>query len=244
MRTVLKLGGSVITVKDRPMTVDEGALGRAARAVAASPELVIVHGGGSFGHHYAEQYGVSPSAGTTTAREITAIHGAMQELNGAVVERLQESEVEAVPVAPLSMGWRDDAGSLSIASGPLASMVSEGLVPVSHGDVVVNRGAGATILSGDELVGAIAEQVDADRIGICSDVPGVLDRDGEVIERVESYEAVDGLLGGSESTDVTGGMAGKVRQLLGRSTPAEIFDLAGLEQFLAGDAPGTSIGLR
>lgn len=50
---VLKLGGSVVTDKDEPETVDEAGLAAAADAVAPLAEsrrVVVVHGGGSFGH--------------------------------------------------------------------------------------------------------------------------------------------------------------------------------------------------
>jgi isopentenyl phosphate kinase len=47
MTTVLKLGGSVVTEKDEPESVDEASLAAAADAVVGSGgrELVVVHGG-------------------------------------------------------------------------------------------------------------------------------------------------------------------------------------------------------
>jgi isopentenyl phosphate kinase len=37
-------------------------------------------------------------------------------------------------------------------------------------------------------------------------------------------------------------MAGKVRELLSLDAPAYVFDVDGLEDFVAGGAPGTQIG--
>jgi isopentenyl phosphate kinase len=78
-------------------------------------------------------------------------------------------------------------------------------------------------------------------VGLCSDVPGVLDTEGEVVDRVTAIEDVADALGGSDATDVTGGMAAKVRTLLDLDAPASVFDLDGLDAFLRGDAPGTLV---
>ena len=242
MTTVVKLGGSVVTRKDEPETVDEGNLGRAATALADGPtDLVVVHGGGSFGHHHASEHGVTTTDGTHEAVGVTDIHGAMKRLNDAVVAALQGAGVPAVPVHPFSVAHRDADGSLSFPAGSVRTMLGEGFVPVCHGDVVAQEGAGATILSGDELVVSLAASLDADRVGLCSDVPGVLDDEGAVVPRIERFEDVAAYLGGSEATDVTGGMATKVRELLALDAPAQVFDLDGLAGFLAGEDGGTRI---
>jgi isopentenyl phosphate kinase len=240
--TVLKLGGSVVTDKDEPETVDEAGLARAASALAGETELLVVHGGGSFGHHHASEYGVTTTEGTADAAGVTTIHGAMKELNRAVVAALKAEGVPAVPLHPFSAARREGDGTLHLPGDVASAMLDEGFVPATHGDLVVHVGRGATILSGDELVVSLAESLDADRVGLCSDVPGVLDAAGEVVPDIERFEDVAPFLGGSGSTDVTGGMATKVRELLALSAPAQVFDLDGLNAFVAGDSPGTRVG--
>ncbi|SIR59683.1 isopentenyl phosphate kinase [Natronorubrum thiooxidans] len=243
---VLKLGGSVITDKDRPETLDGDSLEQAADAVAnaleGEPEdLVIVHGGGSFGHHNASEHGVSTIAGTHDAAAVLEIHGAMKTLNQFVLSRLLDRDVQAVPVHPFSTAHRDDSGDLELPTGQIETMLGEGFVPVLHGDVIPHTGVGATIVSGDELVAELAHDLEADRIGLCSTVPGVLDADEAVIERISAYEDVAAVLGASEATDVTGGMAAKVQALLALEAEASIFGLEGLASFLGGESPGTTI---
>jgi isopentenyl phosphate kinase len=256
MVTVLKLGGSVITEKERAETLDGAALDRAAGAIAdavtadtggadtpgASTDLAVVHGGGSFGHHHAERRGVSTDAGTDDAGAAMAIHGAMTTLNRVVLDRLQDRGVPALPVHPLSLAHRDRSGDLSCPAGGIEALLGEGLVPVLHGDVIPHEGAGVTVLSGDEIVAELAGALAADRVGLCSTVPGVLDSEGAVIDVIEDYDDVADALGDSAATDVTGGMAGKVRTLLDAGAPAWVFDLDGLPAFLSGDSPGTRIG--
>jgi len=244
MTTVVKLGGSVVTEKDSPETVDDAALARAADAVADfEGDLVVVHGGGSFGHHAAAERGVSTESGTRSAADARAIHDAMGRLNTAVLDALHDAGVEALPVRPLSLACRDGDGDLSLPTGSVATMLAEGFVPVLHGDGVVQSGAGVTVTSGDDLVVALAEDgaLDVDRVGLCSTVPGVLDGDGEVIARIERFADVAEALGGSDATDVTGGMAAKVEKLLVLGAPAHVFGPESLDEFLAGDAPGTVV---
>ena len=253
MTTVLKLGGSVITDKDREETLDGAALEAAATAVGSAldgsarppgqstPELVIVHGGGSFGHVNASEHGVSTTRGSHDIGAVHAIHGAMKTLNRFVLDRLLEQGVRAVPVHPFSLAARDGDGTLTLPSEPVETLLTEGFVPVLHGDVVAQRDAGVTIISGDELVTELTTRLDADHVGLCSTVPGVLDGDGAVVDRIDAYEDVAAVLGASESTDVTGGMAAKVQALLALEAEASIFGLEALPAFLEGESPGTTI---
>jgi isopentenyl phosphate kinase len=256
--TVLKLGGSVVTEKDSRETVDGDALASLAAdiaGVAGRPtadtaqsadapvpaDLVVVHGGGSFGHYHAEEWGVTTTEGTRSAPGALAIHEAMKRLNRAVLDSLQSREVAALPVHPLSVGARDAAGDLSLPLDSTRRLLAEGFVPVLHGDGVAHESEGVTVLSGDEIVVRLAEGLDADRVGLCSTVPGVLDDAGEVIPTIESFDEVAHLLGESDATDVTGGMAGKVRTLLALDAPAYVFGPEGVADFLAGGSPGTRI---
>ncbi|MFB6252868.1 MAG: isopentenyl phosphate kinase [Halobellus sp.] len=243
---VLKLGGSVVTDKETPETVDDQSLAEAVETIGeATPErLVLVHGGGSFGHYQADKHGVSLSTGSHDAQGVWAIHDAMRRLNDVIVGQLQDAGVSALPVHPLSVAARDANADLTLPRESIRMMLAEGFVPVLHGDVVAQADAGATIISGDELVTRLATGLSADRVGLCSTVPGVYDDDGAVIPRISEFAQVDAVLGESETTDVTGGMAEKVRALLELDTPAHIFGPESLPVFLAGESAGTVVDSR
>ncbi|NEU57222.1 isopentenyl phosphate kinase [Halorussus sp. MSC15.2] len=248
--TVVKLGGSVVTDKDRPEALDGPALDAAADAIADAlaaadvSNLVVVHGGGSFGHHHASEHGVSKTRGSGDAAAAVEIHGAMKTLNDFVLSRLHDRDVPAVPVHPFSAASRNAEADLTLLTEQVETMLGEGFVPVLHGDVVAHEGEGVTILSGDEVVTGVATGIDADRVGFCSTVPGVLDDSDDVIPEISAYDEVADYLGGSDATDVTGGMAGKVRALLSLGAPATIFGPDDLRDFLAGEDPGTRIDGR
>lgn len=239
---VLKLGGSVVTEKDRPETVATDRLAALAADVAGfDGELIVVHGGGSFGHHHASEHGVSRTEGSREAAAARDITGAMRELNDAVVTALADAGTPAVPVHPFSLGTRRADGTLALPTDAIATMLDEGFVPVLHGDVVAHIGEGVTILSGDELVVVLANALAAERVGLCSAVPGVLDESGTVVPIIRSFDDVAAALGGSDTTDVTGGMTAKVQELLALDVPACVFDIDGVAPFLAGGSPGTRI---
>lgn len=244
MTVLLKLGGSVVTEKDREATVDEVALDRVATAIgdADLDRLVVVHGGGSFGHPAAAAHGLSETQGTHDAEAVRAVHAAMRALNDAIVGRLADEGVPTAPLHPFSAAARDREGELDLAVAPVATLLDEGFVPVLHGDGVVQAGAGVTVLSGDEIVAYLADALPADRVGLCSTVPGVLDASGAVVDRIERFEDIAEAVGASDDTDVTGGMAGKVRRLLDLQVAAHVFGPDELATFLAGGAPGTRLG--
>ena len=243
MTVVLKLGGSVVTEKDRDETVADDRLAALASAIADSgvSDLVVVHGAGSFGHPHAAEHGASTTSGTRDPAAVRDIAGVMERLNDAVVGALADAGVPAVPVHPFAAGFRTESGDLQFPTGQVAAMLDEGFVPVLHGDILTHAGKGATILSGDELVTHFGAALDADRVGLCSTVPGVLDTDGDVIPEITAFEDAAGALGESDATDVTGGMAAKVRALLDLGSPAYVFGPDALDGFLAGDDAGTRI---
>lgn len=241
MTTVLKLGGSVITEKDRAETLDGAALDRAADAVAAADDdLLLVHGAGSFGHHHADAHDVSTTEGTDDWRAVADVHGAMKTLNSLVLSRLHDRDVPAVPVHPLSAADRTADGELTLPTGAVERLRDEGFVPVLHGDLIAQDGRGVTVLSGDEVVAELAGLPEVDRVGLCSTVPGVL-RDDEVIPEITVFEDVADAVGASDATDVSGGMAAKVRTLLAMDVPASVFGLDDLPAFLGGESPGTTV---
>ena len=158
-----------------------------------------------------------------------------------MIRSVTDAGVPAVPVHPLSAVHRRADGTLRFPEGAVETMLGEGFVPVLHGDVVAHETKGATILSGDELVVELGEALSADRIGVCSAVSGVYDSAGDVIDRIDSFDDVENAVGESGDTDVTGGMAGKVRALLALDAPASVFGIEALDSFIEGDDPGTRI---
>jgi isopentenyl phosphate kinase len=119
-------------------------------------------------------------------------------------------------------------------------MLELGMVPVIHGDVVMDLSKGACIVSGDQIVRYLAVALGITRVGLATDVPGVLDG-GRVVSRLTRESAQALQIGSSMHTDVTGGMRGKINEVLELADAgigSDIFHVSRIADFLQGGAHG------
>lgn len=235
MTKVLKIGGSVLTEKSDEETLS-GIFDDIIRAVAEADtdDLILVHGAGSFGHPHAQRNEITKEEGGREGAHET--HAAVARLNRRVVDALNEHDVEALPVHPLSCAWRD--GVLGFETSPAQTLLEEGFLPVLHGDVVAEAGSGVSVLSGDEIAVELAALWDVE-VGMCTSAGGVLDEEGNRLEHVSSVEEITEL--GDEGVDVTGGIRGKVESLLSLTSGGRVFGANELEEYLDGDSVGTLV---
>ena len=242
LRVVLKLGGSVVTDKAGECAVRNDRIGECAGEIARRPgvQLVLVHGAGSCGHPQACRHRLDQGVPPGDLAGIPETHHAVADLNRIIVDALRGAGREAVGVHPLGHCVAT-AGRLQHPDWrPVGFMLSLGLTPVLHGDVVMDTVRGASIVSGDQLVSSLARALSPDRVGLATDVPGVLGGDGAVVGRIRRGEG-KGLAGGSRSTDVTGGMEGKLGELLALAdagVSSSIFHASRIGDFLDGRPHG------
>ncbi len=223
----LKLGGSVLTDKTRPEVLDEGTLARVAGACAevlrtsGAPRLLLGHGGGSFGHHWAQHYGTHLGVHDDRGWEgVVRVADAMSRLNREVVGCLLEAGVRAVSMQPSASAIADGRTLAEMAIGPLQMLLEAGLVPVVYGDVIVDRQEGAMIASTEMIFGYLARHLHPRRIVLVGEA-GVFTADPHNDPSAERIPVVDDTTirnvlrqtAGSHGVDVTGGMASKVRTM-------------------------------
>ena len=248
--TILKIGGSVITDKDSVSVAKKDEIDRISQEIAAFRKevkmpLILVHGAGSFGHPQAIEH---MSKGFN-ANGAYLIHTSVKALNSMVVDSLNKAGLNALPVHPLSSCLLENGNIAEFKMAHIKLMLERDIVPVLHGDVVMDRVLGAAVLSGDRIVPYLATATAASGIGAGSNVDGVLDNKGEVIKKITPLSFVDikKNIQGASSPDVTGGMLGKVLELLELSKKgisSRIFNAAKknmISKFLYGEDVGTLI---
>lgn len=260
-RSVLKLGGSVITVKGDPaLILRKKELERIAKEVASVHitlrPLVLVHGAGSFGHQIVARTRIHEKVESEHDRLAWAETQILQnELNAMVCRIFLNKGVPAVPYQASSSGWMLNGKLHSIELRPLRNLVKQGLMPVLYGVPAVEETGGCRILSGDTLTVAAAQFVNASLIFYGTDVDGVFKEnptknpDSKKWEKIsqKNWNHVKQGLTGSSNTDVTGGMAGKVHealQLSRKGISARIFDATmegSVTSVLEGEPLGTEI---
>ncbi len=226
---IVKVGGSLITRKSEPMRADVEAMSLVARALSGARGMILVHGGGSFGHPLAVAGGLSSRAISRDAAAASATRMAMHELSLIFMRELALAGLRPFlfhPSQPDSPAFWDWAASLSL------SLLEAGATPVTHGDVGVT-GGGFRVVGGDEICLRLAERLRPRRVVFLMDVPGVLrdPRDpSSVIEELDSESARE-LAGRLSGGDATGGISAKL------SFAASIADL-GIEVYiLSGRSP-------
>lgn len=222
----LKLGGSLITNKDQAHT----ALIEEIDAIAAQikhfrqdyPEvrLLIGHGSGSFGHVAAKKYGTRK--GVRTAAEWQGFLEVWREahaLDEIVVERFSRLGLPVLSF-PFSAGALARQGQVqSWTTRPIQMALDNGLLPIIFGDVAFDEVLGGTILSTEEQMKHLVPALTPTRIllagleeGVWQDFPACT----RLIKTITTatYPQVSQHVFGSSSTDVTGGMASKVAEMM------------------------------
>ncbi|UCC58794.1 MAG: isopentenyl phosphate kinase family protein [Candidatus Bathyarchaeum sp.] len=221
---VLKLGGSVITNKKKPSTPNLRAIERLANEISQAKisSLILVHGGGSFGHPVAERYSLAEGfRDRSQVMGFSETHRAMTELNSLVMEALISHNIPAVEVQPSSCVVTKAGRITNMELNPLKKMLKMGFVPVLYGDAVLDSEKGFAILSGDQLVSSLAITLDAKRIIMGVDEDGLYTADpktdpsAHLIDQItlEELKSLKHTIEGSKATDVTGGMLRKIIEL-------------------------------
>jgi isopentenyl phosphate kinase len=183
----------------------------------------LVHGGGSFGHPVAKQYGINE--GYKDSSQIIGFsktHQAMTVLNNLVVDSLINQDMPAIAVPPSSCMITKSGRIESFEERPLIRMLEMGFLPVLYGDAVLDSDIDFTILSGDQLVSSLAMNLDAERIIIGADVDGLHTADPKTDSSARhiphltltELKKLQHRVGEAKVTDVTGGMPGKMRELI------------------------------
>jgi isopentenyl phosphate kinase len=226
---LVKLGGSVITDKNRPFVALEDVVRRLGREIiqAASDapglHLIIGHGSGSFGHQVAHEY--RTHEGIVNAE---SWHGfaetarAAARLNRLVTDWLFEEGLPVVSFQPSATARCRDRQLVRLDTEPLQRALRAGLIPIVYGDVALDEQQGFTIISTEQIFDYLATRLPATRIVLAGIVDGVFDADpvryplAARFERItpRSWPHVRTALGGSHAIDVTGGMLSKVHAMV------------------------------
>jgi len=226
---ILKIGGSILTNKDSAESeIDSKSLKRIASEIKSSldrsdKQLIIVHGAGSFGHPPAKEYKIGEPFQKDEYPQkrigFCKTQNAVKKLNMLICEAFIE---EGLPVVAIPASSFMTATNKRITDGNLNSFkkyLDKGFIPVIYGDVVLDNQLEICVISGDQLIQYLAVNLNPDRVILGTDVDGVYSKnpkthdDAIFFDRFSSLEDLD-TLEGTTNVDVTGGMVGKIKELL------------------------------
>tara|TARA_B100000683_G_scaffold43955_1_gene39702 strand:- start:14605 stop:15462 length:858 start_codon:yes stop_codon:yes gene_type:complete len=185
---VIKFGGGLITNKSKMCTPDLGIIdqlvGVVVKCLDSGMKVIVVHGAGSFGHlrskHWRLQEGLIEDIEITPQDDcksqkmaVGIVRNEMLTLNSIIVEAFSKQGVSSITLPPHK--WAKNTGS-NFHGEILETFTTDKDVAITFGDVVDCDEGEFGILSGDDLV-----------VRICQDVPNVS-------RLVFAIKGVDGIL--------------------------------------------------
>lgn len=237
--TIIKVGGSVITdKKSAEPKLNEAALEIFAKDISAifkkkSSRLIICHGAGSYGHQIVKRTGIHNGIETAEqAHAFAETQKQMNELNVLVCSALLKQGVPAIPAQTSACAIMDSGRISDFDTKAIEGFLEVRMVPVVYGVPAFDKKQKCSILSGDQIAPFLAKKLGAKKIIHGTNVDGIFTADpnknpaAEKISEIsqQNIEQVKKLLGGSAATDVTGGMLGKVSELLELGIESQIVD--------------------
>ena len=224
---ILKLGGSVLTKKHGFMEADTASIAKLASIVgkaykAGVRDLIIVHGAGSFGHAPVIKYKLNNGVKTKKQTWACALtHSACSHFSSHVTDALIKEGVPAMSVPPADIARSKNRRIVFMDRKVVFAHIKAGYIPVLFGDMIPDSKLGCSVCSGDQIVAYFGKY--ASRVIMATNVDGVLVH-GKVVPFItrKNFGEVKRHLHCSGAPDVTGGMEGKIREIMECRAPAYI----------------------
>lgn len=223
----LKLGGSVLTDKGREGSLRKAVARRLLSEVAkAGVPVVLFHGAGSFGHPPAERWGLGTTPVTPDRRAgISETLAAVSRLHAELLQIAFDAGLRPISV-PLHILTESAGGILEdLPVGRIQALLDEGFTPVLHGTVVRDDRLGWRVASADEILSDLAPDLEPRLAVFATDVDGVLDEGGQVIDVLGDVDVL--VDAGGDGADITGRMQGKIRHGLAVAETCPVLVLNG-----------------
>jgi isopentenyl phosphate kinase len=227
----LKLGGSLITDKNKEETAHPDVIRRIAREVRSALDrnpdlrLLLGHGSGSFGHFVAQRHGLLEE-GPPNWQGYAQTGAAAARLNRLATDIFLEESVPVVSIQPSASARCRDGELIGMETETIERTLHHGLVPLIYGDVALDDVRGCTIISTEQIFAYLAHQLEPARMGLsrivlAGEVSGVFtadplrDESARLTPEIsrQNISQVEHALAGSHGVDVTGGMVSKVRTM-------------------------------
>ena len=223
----IKLGGSLITDKRREKHARGEVITRLAQEIAAlrrqsEGRWIVGHGSGSFGHVEAHRHEIH--RGVRAPEQLPGLAATADE--AARLHRMVTGALRSAGESPFS--FAPSSAMITVAGlpealylEPLRRALDLGLLPVTYGDVVMDREQGCSICSTEtlfvRLVAAFQERgLEVSRVFWLGETDGIYDDSGATIAEIAAADAgpIRERVEGAQGVDVTGGMRHRLEATL------------------------------
>ncbi len=206
---LIKLGGSVITNKEKALSPRRKAIENMVKNLKKVDEpMTVVHGGGSYGHYWSVKYDMHTKERKYDLRGVSIVKNSMIELNKIILDSMIKNRLSPYCLPPTDF---------MSANKPIVKKVKEiekiaksGMIPVTFGDVLWYGQNKTYVLSGDRIMTHIAKILKP-RLTIFALNEDGLYSDLKSKKLVEELQAERPVIS-ENKMDVTGGMTRKVEE--------------------------------
>ena len=222
---ILKIGGSIITHKERglPQVNLPNVRKIVNQLVGLNKKFILIHGAGSFGHPIVKRTGIHK--GIRKKKDLVSFAETQRlqnKLNCLITKELIKKDLPAFPCQASSQAVMSEGRLIKMDLDAIRGLLKLGLIPVLYGVPAYDVQRGCSILSGDQIASFLAKNLKIKKIIMASDTDGIFsadpkkDKNAQHIKRINraNFKKVKKMLTGSSSVDVTGGMAGKVLEII------------------------------
>ncbi|HWY34423.1 MAG TPA: isopentenyl phosphate kinase [Nitrosopumilaceae archaeon] len=206
---LIKLGGSIITNKQKPLTPNISAINKIAIQLKKIREpIIIVHGGGSFGHYWSVRYNMHTKPAKYSKKGVAIVKNSMIELNKIILDSFLKNKLNPYCLPPTDFMFGDKADTKKVKE--ILRIAKDGLVPVSYGDVLWHGQNKFYILSGDKIMEILAKVLKPRLAVFVLNVDGVYSdmKTKKLLYEIKSQKTTISKVG----MDVTGGMTRKIKE--------------------------------
>jgi len=160
---LLKLGGGLLTDKNKPYSIREDIISSAVKQIIdANEKIILLHGGGSFGHPLAKEYSISDGFDESIPDQILGVaktHHSMIKFNSYVIEQFLERNYPVLSIQTSSI-FIEKSNKISLETlDVLETALDLKIMPVLYGDIMLDKSGSFTILSGDEIILKLCESL-------------------------------------------------------------------------------------
>jgi len=210
---ILKLGGSTFSDKTEPLSYYANVVDRVAsevaRVVSEGIQVVVIHGGGSYGHPFVK---ATEAAGIPPNTAFSLIHLLMHQLSLRIARSFFKAGLHPIIISPSTISY--DSHPLHLWVKPVQRALRSNLIPILHGDAIPSE-RGYLIVSGDAIAAALAIHLQAERLVFAMDADGIYTENpkwsssARLIPKLTPKDVQN--LRFEASTDVTGGVQRKLQ---------------------------------
>jgi len=148
---LIKLGGSIITNKEKPLSPRRKTIDKIVQSLRKiDEEIVIVHGGGSYGHYWSVRYNMHTKPANYNPHGVSVVKNSMVELNKIILDSFLKNKLNPYCLPPTD--FMNGNKSVTKKVKEIGKIAKTGLIPITYGDALWYGQKKFFILSGDKIM--------------------------------------------------------------------------------------------